>query len=324
MEKTMREHMKNRFGGDANFSEKPPLPKSLNIELNTNCNQKCVFCPFHGEKAYQQLETTMMKYEDAVAILDQAHALGIGEKEVGFYMAGEAFIHKDLARVIQYAKDLGFQYTFLTTNGALATPDKMKEVLDAGLDSIRFSVNASDRESYAEIHGRDDYEQVLENIKYMAEYIKQNNLSVATSISCVITKQTLGIQDDVRKIFGQYVDDILFIPVLMNRLNFDADFIEKYKIMDDSRATINEEYVCPILYNTMYIGANMKVMPCCDAYDTNCFFYDLKQDFDLEKAWYSDGYRRYRDIFLKDADDKETLCERCMLRRKGVERLILE
>ena len=158
----------------------------------------------------------------------------------------------------------------------------------------------------------------------MAEYIKQNNLPVATSISCVITKQTLGIQDDVRKIFGQYVDDILFIPVLMNRLNFDADFIEKYKIMDDSRATINEEYVCPILYNTMYIGANMKVMPCCDAYDTNCFFYDLKQDFDLEKAWYSDGYRRYRDIFLKDADDKETLCERCMLRRKGVERLILE
>ena len=82
--------------------------------------------------------------------------------------------------------------------------------------------------------------------------------------------------------------------------------------------------MCPILYNTMYIGANMKVMPCCDAYDTNCFFYDLKQDFDLEKAWYSDGYRRYRDIFLKDADDKETLCERCMLRRKGVERLILE
>ena len=33
MEKTMREHMKNRFGGDANFSEKPPLPKSLNIEM---------------------------------------------------------------------------------------------------------------------------------------------------------------------------------------------------------------------------------------------------------------------------------------------------
>ena len=324
MKKTMREHMKNRFGGDANFCARPPMPKSLNIELNTNCNQKCVFCPFHGEKACHQLETAMMKYEDAIAILDQAHELGIGEKEVGFYMAGEAFLHKDLARIVRHAKNLGFKYTFLTTNGALATPKKMKAVLDAGLDSIRFSVNAADRKSYAEIHGRDDFEQVLANIRFMAEYIKEKNLNIATSISCVITKQTLGIQDEVRRIFGEYVEDILFIPVLVKRLNFDDAFIEKYQLIDDSNATINKEYICPILFNTMYIGADMKVMPCCDAYDDNCFFFDLREDMDLEKAWYSEGYRRYRDIFLKEADDKGTLCEHCMLRRKGVERLILE
>lgn len=324
MKKTMREHMKNRFAGDANFSERPPLPKSINIELNTNCNQKCVFCPFHGEKACHQLETYMMKYEDAVAILDQAHKLGIGEKEVGFYMAGEAFLHKDLARIIRYAKNLGFKYTFLTTNGALATPDKMKEVLDAGLDSIRFSINAADRESYAQVHGRDDFEQVIQNIKFMARYIKENNLGIATSISCVITKQTLGIQNEVRRLFEEYVEDILFIPVLVKRLNFDDAFIEKYQLIDDSNASINMDYICPILFNTMYIGADMKVMPCCDAYDDNCFFYDLKEDFDLEKAWYSEGYQRYRNIFLEGASDKGTLCERCMLRRKGIERLILE
>lgn len=324
MKKIMREHMKNRFAGEANFSDRPEMPKSLNIELNTNCNQKCVFCPFHGERACHQLETSIMSYEDAIAILEQAHELGIGEKEVGFYMAGEAFLHKDLARIIKYAKELGFKYTFLTTNGALAKPEKMKEVLDAGLDSIRFSINAADRESYKEIHGRDDFNQVIQNIKFMANYIKENNLNIATSISCVITKQTLGIQEDVRKIFSEYVDDILFIPVLVKRLNFDDAFIEKYQLIDDSNAKINPDYVCPILFNTMYIGANMKVMPCCDAYDYDCFFYDLKKNLDLREAWYSEGYRRYRDIFLRDADDKGTLCERCMLRRKGVERLILE
>ena len=40
------------------------------------------------------------------------------------------------------------KYTFLTTNGSLARPEIMKKVIDAGLDSIRFSVNAADREMY--------------------------------------------------------------------------------------------------------------------------------------------------------------------------------
>lgn len=319
-EQTMRKHLKERFGGKSNFIDVPPLPSSLNIELNNTCNQRCVFCPYHGEYAPIIPQAAVMTFEKAVEILDEAKKLGIGEKEVGFYFSGEVFLYRDLARIIKYAKKIGFKYTFITTNGALASRDKMKDVLDAGLDSIRFSVNAADRQSYLEIHGKDDFDKVLENIKFMHQYILDNSLKVATSISCVLTKKTADIQNQIRETFGEYVDDILFIPVMLNRLKCGQDFIEKYQMIDDSKAQVNPNFICPILFNTMYINANLEVVPCCDAYHENCSFYDLKENLDLEAAWRSDKFIKYRNIFLKGADDNGTVCENCMLRKKGVER----
>lgn len=323
-ESTMRKHMNERFGKVFNYSENPPLPRSLNIELNSSCNHRCIFCPFHGKYAMKVPKVAMISYEQATRILDQAKRLGIGEKEVGFYLAGEAFLHKDLARIISYAKSLGFQYTFITTNGALATPEKMKDVLDAGLDSVRFSINAADRDTYFEIHGKDDFEVVVENIKYMRQYINKNQLNVATSISCVLTKRTLGIQDRIRELFALYVDDILFIPVMLGRLNCDQQYIDENQLIDESKAEINRDFVCPMLFDTMYINANLEVVPCCEAYDDNCFFYDLKQEFNLEKAWNSSEYKRYRNIFLNKESGVGTICERCNLRMRGVKGLSLE
>lgn len=323
-ESVMRQHMNERFGKVFFFREDPPLPRSLNIELNSGCNHRCVFCPFHGKYAPNIVKPAVIPFETVKRLLEEAHRLGIGEKEVGFYLAGEAFLYKELAEVVAYAKKLGFQYTFLTSNGALASPNKMKAVLDAGLDSIRFSINASDRESYREIHGVDDFERVVENLRYMRKYIDEKQLKVATSISCVITKKTLGIQKEFKRIFAEYVDDILFIPVLVNRLAPDEDFLAEHQLVDESNAKVNPDFICPMLFDTMYIGADLKIVPCCDAYDNNCDFFDLKEDFNLEHAWNCDAYRRYRNIFLKGFDDKGTICERCMLRMKGVERLVLD
>ncbi len=325
-ESTMRQHMNDRFGKVFHYTENPPLPRSLNIELNSSCNQSCIFCPFHGKYAINPPKPSVMDFETVKRILDSAKNLGggMGEKEVGFYLSGEAFLYKKLAEVIAYAKKVGYEYTFLTTNGALAFPEQMKAVLDAGLDSIRFSINAVDRETYKEIHGKDDFDDVLSNIKFMHHYIQEKNLKVATSLSCVITKKTLGIQDKVKRIFGEYVEDILFIPVIVNRLLPDKKFLEEYRLFDEGEDKINKNYICPMLFDTMYINADLKVMPCCDAYDSNTFFYDLNEDFNLEHAWTSDLYKRYRDIFLKNADDEGTICKDCVLRKKGMESWSLE
>lgn len=323
-EGTMRKHMKERLGKVINFCENPPMPQSLNIELNSTCNQSCVFCPFHGKYAPNKPFLTAMKKKDAMALIDMAQEYGIGKKEIGFYLAGEAFLYKDLPEIISYAKKAGFTYTFITTNGAFATPDRMKEVLDAGLDSIRISINATDRKMYRELHGSDDFDKVFDNLKYMHDYIKNNSLKVATSISCVVTKKTIGIQEDFKKIFGEYVDDIIFIPVMLQRLKCDEQFIKDYQVIDDTKTELKSDFICPLLFDTMYINANLEVVPCCEAYDANCVFYDLKQDFNLINAWNSVKYKEYRKLFLNQESVTNTICENCTLRMKGIERFFYE
>ena len=321
---TMREHMTGRLGESSSFSLNPPLPECLNIEVNNTCNQKCVFCPYHGLYAPKAIHPAILSVDFVKELMCQAYELGIGRKEIGFYLAGEAFLYKGLAELIAFAKELGFKYTFLTTNGALATPERMREVLDAGLDSIRFSVNAPQRELYRELHGKDDYDTVIRNIKEMHQYITKNHIKVATSLSCVITKKTIGIEKQMRDIFDPYFEDIIFIPVMLSRLTNIAEVKEKYEVIDDSDVMFNPDFICPLLFNTMYINAFGKVVPCCNSYDEEVYFADLKVNPSLKDAWESDGYNKYRKIFLKGDSDKGTICETCLMRKKTVKRFIYD
>lgn len=323
---TMREHMQERFGKKDNvLSYNPPLPNSLNIEINNTCNHKCEFCGFHGKYKTWKFKPSMMKLDFVKKILDEAKRVGIGEKEVGFYLCGEVFLHPDFPEIVSYAKKLGFKYTFITTNGALATTEKMKAVLDAGLDSIRFSINAADRDMYKTIHGVDDFDAVVNNINFMNEYIKKNNLNVATSISCVVTKkQGPDLQEKMKQLFKDKVDDILFIPVILYKLSDMDKAKEEFGVYDKGDMILNKSFKCPILFNTMYINSEGHVIPCCDAPYEDYYVYDLNKKMDLEEAWYSEGYQRLRSIFIDDKEDEGTICQRCILRYKGAERLSMD
>jgi molybdenum cofactor biosynthesis enzyme MoaA len=71
-------------------------------------------------------------------ILRQAYELRT--REVGFYATGEPFLVKELPEFIALAKSTGYGYVYLTPNGAVATPERIRAVIDAGLDSIKFSI----------------------------------------------------------------------------------------------------------------------------------------------------------------------------------------
>lgn len=312
--KVMREHFLDRFSSKSglDFRLIPDLPASLNIELNSTCNQKCVFCAYHSDHATHGLGAHVMDFKLVTQILDEAWRIGIGRKEVGFYACGEPFLYKKLAEAIAYAKKKGFPYTFITSNGSVATPDRLKAVVDAGLDSIRFSVNACNPEQYKAIHGRDDFDKVREHIKFLSEYRKESGSNIAISISCVITQKTNGIQDSVYEQFHNFVDDIIFLPVLV--IPDMRDQLADYMFEKDKNAPVNEDFVCKSVFDGMYIDAKGDVLVCCQGYgEKDAIAYQLNDNIDLEKAWESPVYQKYRKIFLDRAGLKGTICEHCYL-----------
>lgn len=322
-EKVMRKHMEERFGKVFNYTMTPPLPKSLNIELNNTCNQACIFCPFHGENAIKHPKPSRLEVPFVKKILDQAAEIGVGTKEVGFYLAGEAFLYKELPDIISYAKKLGFKYTFITSNGALAVPERLRAVIDAGLDSIRFSINAHDRQTYKEIHQRDDFDAVIANLEFLKKYKEENDIDIATSISCVITKKNYDARHEMRAFFEPLADDVVFIPIVIERLKNREKLIEELAIYED-RKTPAPDFICPMLFDTMYINSDGMVVPCCYAYDSDVTFADLNTEFDLEKAWNGTMYERYRSIFVENATDDGTICKHCVLRNNDMNGMIMD
>ena len=94
-DKVMRKHMQERLGKVNYYELYPPLPQNLNIELNNTCNQKCVFCSFHGKYSKYKLSPAVMEIECAKKILLKAKELGIGKKKWAFIWRENHFVIPD-------------------------------------------------------------------------------------------------------------------------------------------------------------------------------------------------------------------------------------
>ena len=126
-------------------TDRLPAPRSVKIELTSQCNYRCGFCA-HRLRMKDRGEMDRGFYERVVGEMVDA-----GVEELGLFYIGESFMCDWLPDAIRYAKDRGIKYAFLTTNGSLAKPERVKACMEAGLDSLKFSMNNADEEQFKEI-----------------------------------------------------------------------------------------------------------------------------------------------------------------------------
>ena len=143
----------------------PPFPEAIKIEITGRCNFKCAYCA-----ASNPLRPRGDMDKDFLyRILREAKSMGV--KEIGMFMLGESFLVKELPEYIRYAKkEVDIEYVFITTNGSLCTTERLIAVTEAGLDSIKFSINAGAQERYKKMCGVDCFDKVISSIKWFHEY----------------------------------------------------------------------------------------------------------------------------------------------------------
>ena len=121
-----------------------PAPKSAKIEITANCSYKCTFCVKSLRPENGEMDRALYS-----RLIREMRAVGV--EELGVFFIGESMTCSWLPDAIREAKEVGFPYVFLTTNGASATPEKVRACMEAGLDSLKFSINFADREQLHEI-----------------------------------------------------------------------------------------------------------------------------------------------------------------------------
>ncbi|MDD4530422.1 MAG: radical SAM protein [Candidatus Gracilibacteria bacterium] len=116
---------------------------SLNVPTNFYCNQKCVFCiDFCIDK-----EKHLFSYLEKPNIINETYTFleqnsGIYEKVM--FTFGEPTLNPSLPLYIKKAKELGYKEIGIVTNGSKLSDNKLrKEIIEAGLDLIIFSIHGS-------------------------------------------------------------------------------------------------------------------------------------------------------------------------------------
>ena len=278
-----------------NMCETPAFPKKMKLEVTNLCNHKCIFCV--QNRLNEPRGIIDRKFSEH--ILNSAYSFGV--REVGFFIHGEPFCCPDLAWHISIAKQIGYEYVYLTTNGVLATPDKIREVVDAGLDSIKFSINAGSPESYLFIHGKDDFSQTLSNLKYAASYRKDANLPYKIYLSSIITSRIQNEIETIRMVFGKYVDDLTFLKAR----GCGGLMLENNSLIGGF-TSVNE---CSVLFNTIHINYDGTLFA-CDNDANNSFQIANLLETDLFEAWYGAKMLELRKGIMNGNLNKK--CEACL------------
>src|SRR5215469_11781032 len=146
-----------------------PLPRSIYIEPTSRCNELCLQCP---RTLLSREDDRDLSFENFRYIVDQFPVLD----RVVLHGLGEPLLNKDLPRMIRYLKERNV-YVLFNSNGIALTRSKGQELIDAGLDEYRLSMDGATRETYAHVRGVDAFEKIWRNIKTFIAMQQEQNAS---------------------------------------------------------------------------------------------------------------------------------------------------
>ncbi len=121
----------------------PPLLPMVHVPLGMQCNNRCLYCNVRGGE-----DPDLRGRETVEAILDHAArtflgpgALWGGQAALDF-IGGEPTLHPDLPDLVARARDHGFPWVTVCTNGRrLAREGYLDRLVASGLNGVRFSMH---------------------------------------------------------------------------------------------------------------------------------------------------------------------------------------
>lgn len=278
--------------------------KTLNIEISNYCNEDCIYCIYAAQGIHKKgklIDESLFKH-----ITREAYELGI--TDVGLYMKGEPLINPKICDYIYYLKkEIGFSYVYISTNGILLNKQKLIDLVNAGIDSIKFSLSAVDCASFIKHHGVDKYEVVVQNIQNAYEYRKQNNLNYKLYMFVILTKYNVEQKHLFEEQFSPYVDEIVFSSVLDGIIELKG--LKEYLMIDDQHCGSNS-LPCPDLFNRIAIDEDGYLCLCCFSGHSLTRVLDIKK-MKLKDALYSKEMQEIRKRHIQGKVE-HTICNRCV------------
>ncbi len=187
-------------------------PVCIYLETTNRCNLLCTTCP----RTYEELEPPAdMSWELFTSIVDQIPNL----QRAVLHGVGEPMLVRNLPRMVRYLKDRG-TYVLFNTNGTLLNERNGRALIEAGLDELRVSLDASNAKSFLAIRGKDYFGRILRNVRAFRN-LQEREGTDRPRVSAWLT----GLKETIAELpaFVQVAAEIGVREVYLQRLVFFAN-----------------------------------------------------------------------------------------------------
>ena len=273
-------------------------PPCVQIEPTSICNFRCVFCFQTDPLLTQRKEGHMgqMPVARFKEVIDQIE----GHVEfVTLASRGEPLLTKGIEEMLAYAsgKFLGFK---INTNATFLDERRAHAILEAEPNTLVFSADAADPETYAQLRVNGDFDKVMGNIRRFKE-IKERDYPhsrTITRVSGVAFDRTRQDHDSIESFWQEHVDQVAFVDYNPWENAYDN---EPNGIVD----------ACSDLWRRTFVWWDGRVNP-CDV-DYRSFLSPGNVDSEtVSEVWTGRGYSKLRELHLERQRQSLSPCRGCV------------
>ncbi len=292
------------------FKKTSSYPSRIVIELTNRCNLNCPYClvGMQNEQesvAHADLGRPWGQMDINLAEKIMRDARDFGMKEVMLTFQGEPLLHDRFVDIIHLAKKYGLK-AVVFTNGLLLDAQFSRNIIRAGLDSIRFSVDGLTEETYQKNRVGGTFQKVFQNMKDMAQIAREEKSDIN------ITWQFIALRNNEHEI-PQARKKAKEIGVSFLVKTF-AESIPELTPRNSSYRRNLQLKPCTDIYRMFCVYWNGDVVPCC---------YDVSgkeilgnvNDKTLREIWESPRYMDFRrrvDQAVRNPGEEPFLCRSCL------------
>lgn len=276
------------------------FPLHLDIETTNICNLLCPMCPRTiqiDNGTYVDIGTMSMDFYKK--IIDEGARNGLCSIKLNFL--GEPLLDKYIVERVKYAKDNGIIEVMFNTNATMLTEEMSHNLLEAGLDSIYFSVDSASKNIFEKIRVNADFDTVVKNIQNFVKIKNEGNYKhVQTRTSMTVMPSNKHEVEEYTKFwlpilgivgYGEWVEHTSTQGV-----------IEEY----------NPDFVCSQPFQRMFIMYDGICTPCCVDDARGYILGDLEKNT-VKDIWHGERYVKLRNAMTSGRYKDIDICSRCYI-----------
>lgn len=287
-----------------------PAPLSLHVITLNRCNLKCVMCPYHSPeyKSHHRSgyfdKTHSLNEETFEKIARFAAKNGVS---LQFGQIEEALIHPKVIDYIARSSDLGVNEIHLTTNGTLLNEEKAERLARSGVNSVMFSLDAANPETYQKIRGS-SLEKVERNLKYFMPLAKKRRIRLTASF--ILQPQAVDEREAFLKKWRDLGMDQVTFYVLSEHDKETGKMLHGVPHYDPG-----QRYACASPWHQAVIFPEGEVSLCCKSM-TEVGWRGIVSTGDLREAefediWHGEQYAQLRRELIDNKFREFSICADC-------------